>query len=171
MGALEIIGLVFFFIVIAAGMIIIPFSLPGCWLILADAIVYALITKFEQMGLWWLILLLVVASLAELMELFAGIYGTKYYGASRRGIAGAIIGAIVGAILMSPMLFIIGAVIGAFIGAFLGAALFEYATDRDHRRALRAGMGAFLGKMGGILAKEIAAVAMLGIIIYVIFQN
>jgi uncharacterized protein YqgC (DUF456 family) len=171
MAALEVAGLVIFFLIIAAGMIMILFGLPGCWIILADALVYGLITRFEQVTLWVLLLLLVMASAAEGLEFIAGIYGTKYYGASRRGIAGAIVGAIIGAILMSPLLFLIGAVLGAFVGAFLGASLVEYLNDRNYKRALRAGMGAFLGKLGGILAKEIAAVAMLGILIYFIFQS
>ncbi len=171
MAALEIAGLVIFFLIIAAGMIMILFSLPGCWIILADAIIYGLITRFQEVNLWVLLLLLFVATAAEGLEFLAGVYGTKYYGASRRGIIGAIIGAILGAILMSPLLFLIGAVIGAFIGAFLGASIVEYLNDRNYKRAIRAGMGAFLGKLGGILAKEIAAVAMLGILIYFIFQS
>ena len=165
MEVLQIIGHIGFFLVMAGGILVIPFGLPGGWIILADAFVYALATGFQKITWPILGILLAMALVAEGVELLSGIWGAKRYGASRRAIAGAIAGAILGAILMSPLLFLVGAMIGAFLGAFAGAFLIEFLGDRNLRRALRSGFGAFLGRMGAILAKTGMATAMAAIII------
>ena len=166
---LEVLGLVLFFLVMAVGVLVIVFGLPGCWIILADALVYALLTDLEKIT--WVVLaaLLLMALAGEGVELLVNVYGAKRYGASRRAIIGAIGGAILGAVLMSPLLFLVGAVLGAFVGAFTGAFLVEFLSERNAGRALRSGWGAFLGKMGGMLAKGGAAVAMSAVIIARIF--
>lgn len=165
MTVLSTIGLIFFFLVLAGGILVIPFGLPGCWIILADALVFALAAGFQKITWPILGVLLVMALIAEGVELMAGIYGAKRFGASRRAIAGAIAGAILGAILLSPLLFLVGAMLGAFLGSFAGAFLIEFLGDRNLRHALRSGFGAFLGRMGAILAKTGMATAMAVLII------
>lgn len=60
---------------------------------------------------------------------------------------------------------IIGSVVGAFLGSFVGAAAFELIGNREMRPALRAGWGAFIGRLLATAAKAgigvaIAAVAL-----------
>lgn len=169
MSVLQILGLAGFFLVLAGGILIIPFGLPGCWVILADALVYSLFTNFQTLTWPLLGVLLAMALAAEGVELLVGVYGAKHWGASNRAAAGAVAGAILGAILFSPLLFLVGAVLGAFLGSFAGAFLIEYLCDRDFRGALRSGLGAFLGRMAAIIAKTSMAVAMTGLIISRLF--
>ena len=132
---------------------------------MADAAVYVLLTGFAKISWPVLAILLGMALVGEGLELLAGFYGAKHWGASKKGMLGALVGAVLGAVLLSPLLFLVGALLGAFLGAFIGAFLVEYFFDRDANRALRSGLGAFLGRMGGILAKGALAVAMTALII------
>ena len=165
MAALELFGLILFFIVVAAGLVSIVFGLPGCWIILADAAVYALFTGFAKISWPILAILFGLALVGEGVEFLAGVYGAKRWGASRRAVLGALGGAVLGAILLSPLIFLVGALLGAFLGAFIGAFLVEYLFDRDTNRALRSGWGAFLGRTAGLLAKGAMAVGMAALIV------
>ena len=149
----------------AAGLLSIIFGLPGCWIILADAAVYAGLTGFARISWPILAILLGMALVGEGVEFLAGVYGARRWGASRPAVLGALGGAVLGAILLSPLLFLVGALLGAFLGAFIGAFLVEYLSHRDPNRALRSGFGAFLGRIGGILAKGSMAAGMAALII------
>jgi len=151
---------VLFWLVMLAGVAIIPFGIPGTFVIVANALVYAWLTDFVAISWGFLALLLGIAVLAEVVEFFLGAATAGKYGASKVGMLGAMVGGIVGAIWATPILPLIGTLIGAFAGAFAGAALFEYLATRDFDKSLRVGFGAFLGSVGGKLTKIAVAVAM-----------
>src|SRR6185295_13393649 len=104
------------------GLLLIPFGLPGTWVILLGILGYGWLTQFQTVGVWFLVLMTGLAILGEVFETWIGFrYAQKYGGSSRAG-WGALVGGIVGAIVGVPVP-VIGSVIGGFVGAFVGAAL------------------------------------------------
>ena len=82
-----------------AGALLTVFQLPGIWLTLAAAVAYAWYYDWQRLGLWTIGLLAGLAVLAEVAELFTGMWFAKRAGGSRRaawwGLFGGIIGAVV----------------------------------------------------------------------------
>ena len=162
---MAIIGQILFWLFIAIGLLMLPFNLPGTFLMVAVAFVYALFTSFETFTPAVLITLLGLAALAELIEYIIGTFITVKYGASKWGVIGAIGGGIVGAIWGTSIMLVIGTVIGGLLGAYLGAFFLEYLYYKNTEKAIQAGYGAFMGKIGGTVSKLIVAFAMIFIMI------
>jgi uncharacterized protein YqgC (DUF456 family) len=131
--------------------------LPGTPLILVGAIVYAIATDFAVIDGWILAILALICLGAELLEYFAAAIGAKKYGASRAGVYGAIIGGLVGIFILGP--------IGILIGPIAGAVAGELIAGASAPNAIRAGFGAIIGMVGGVVLKFVAGVAMIVIII------
>jgi len=130
---------------LVAGLVLIPFGLPGLWLMVLGVIGYGWLTGFHAVGAWIIVLVVGLAFVGEIVEWWLGFRFAIKYGGSRRAGWGALIGGIVGAVVGVPVP-VIGSVIGAFIGSFAGAALFEYTRERHAGVAVRAGWGAMLGR-------------------------
>lgn len=73
------------------------------------------------------------------MDYLAPIVGARMFGATKRGIIGALIGGFVGILLFPPL--------GIFIGPFIGAVIAEILGGKKIEGALKAGVGTFLGSM------------------------
>ncbi len=129
----------------AAGLLLIPFGLPGLWVIVLGILAYGWLTDFRTLTTGLVALAIGLALLGELVEAWAGFRFAQRYGGSRRAGWGALLGGLVGAVVGVPVP-IIGSVIGGFAGAFAGAALFEYTRARHSETAARAGWGAVLGR-------------------------
>ena len=160
MIVLEILGQLFFWLVMLAAIAVIPMGIPGTFIIVANSLVYALLTDFAEVSVGILGILLAIAVLAEVAEFYLGAATAGKYGASRQGMIGAIVGGIVGAIWLTAFFPLVGTIAGAFVGAFAGATLFEYLNTRDWEKSVRVGIGAFLGSVGGKLTKIAAATGM-----------
>lgn len=157
---MEIFGLIIFCFFLLVGVCIIPFGIAGTFIIVADALVYGLLTGFEKISLPFIGLLLGMALLLELAEeLLSGIMAKKF-GGSKWAVAGAIGGGFVGAIIGTPVTPVLGTLIGGFLGAFSGAAFLEWVHTNDGHRAVRAGVGAFFGAVGGKATKIFVAIIM-----------
>ncbi len=147
------------------GLLLIPLGMPGIWLQVAALIGYAWFTGFATIGAPSIVAVALLALLAEIAEFLLGGRYARRYGGGRRAEIGAILGGIVGAIVGLPLP-LIGSVVGAFVGAFTGAALLELTTRRGAGPALRAGWGAFLGRvvataMKGAVSVVVAAIALI----------
>ncbi|MAW60895.1 MAG: hypothetical protein CMJ94_08680 [Planctomycetes bacterium] len=134
------------------GFLLIPFGLPGNWLIALCAL------PGPWIGLGWtpFLIQLGLASLAELFEFTSALKHARRSGASRAGGWGGILGSIVGAFLLTGLVPvpILGTLLGAAIGAFAGAFLAEIAySQRSHGDGLQSGWGAFLGTLIGKFLK------------------
>ena len=127
------------------GLLLIPFGLPGLWVILLGMLGYGWLTDFRTVSAWALVVAIGLALAGELVEAWAGFRFARRYGGSRRAGWGALVGGLVGAIIGVPVP-VIGSVVGGFVGAFAGAALFEYSGARKSEGAVRAGWGAVLGR-------------------------
>jgi uncharacterized protein len=147
------------------GLVLVPFGLPGLWLMVLGVIGYGWLTGFRTVGVGLIVLTVGLAALGEALEWWLGFWFAERYGGSKRAGWGALIGGIVGAIVGVPVP-VIGSVIGAFVGAFAGAALFEYTRARHAGTALRAGWGALLGRAAaaGLKIGLGLAIAVIGVV-------
>jgi len=125
---------------------------PGTTLILAAAVLHrCMLGPAKSIG-WWSVAALVVLTLASYALDFAGSwYGARRFGATRWGVAGAVAGALVGLFFGLPG-FLIGPIIGTLAGEIIGGKRLVAAG--------RAGWGALLGNLAGMLAKLLIALAM-----------
>jgi uncharacterized protein YqgC (DUF456 family) len=134
------------------GLLLIPFGLPGLWVILLGILGYGYLTNFETLPVWFLGLAIGLCFLGEVLESWIGFRFAKRYGGSSRAGWGALVGGLIGAIVGVPIP-IVGSVIGGFVGAFLGAALFEYSRARETGGSVKAGWGAVLGRAAAAALK------------------
>lgn len=147
-------------------------GVPGTWLLLGSCLLANWLLHPAQaansqhiFGFGVLIALAALALLGEIIEFAAGVAGAKYGGASRRGAWGALVGSIIGAIaaiFLIPIP-IFGSLIGAAGGATIGTIWAEISGGRPPDRALHAGVGAGVGRLGGVLGKISIGLVMWGI--------
>ena len=135
-----------------AGLLLIPFGLPGLWVIVLGIIGYGWLTDFANVSGVLIAAAIGLASLGEIVEAWIGFGFAKRYGGSNRAGWGALVGGLTGAVVGVPVP-VIGSVIGGFVGAFVGAALFEYTRARRSDVAARAGWGAMLGRAAAAAVK------------------
>ena len=118
--------------------------IPGPPLVYAAVMIaqYTLDKPFTtQFMVVWLVLVFVVV----LLDYYVPIWGTRKFGGSKSGVWGSTIGLIVGLFFFPPF----GIIAGPFIGAVVG----ELLTGNDMQRALRSGLGSFLGFITGTIMK------------------
>lgn len=138
-----------------AGLVLIPFGLPGLWVILLGILGYGWLTDFRTLSAWLVALAIGLALLGEVAESWIGLRFAQLYGGSRRAGWGALLGGLAGVILGVPVP-LVGSVVGGFAGAFAGAAIFEYTSARRAEGAVRAGWGAVLGRAAAVGALYLA---------------
>lgn len=134
--------------------------IPGPPLLFAGFLLAAWAEQFQFVGLNTLIVLGLLCLFAIILDFVAGALGAKRYGASKAAIWGALIGAVVG-IVFGP--------IGILFGPFVGAVLGELINGRQLQQAGRAGFGASVGMLIGIMAKLVIGILMLALFLTVRF--
>lgn len=154
---------ILFLIIAIAGLVLNVLGLPGLWLLLLGAIIYAWVTGFDYVGKWTIGALFILAVIAEITETMAGAVGAKRFGASKKAMFAAIVGGIVGSIAGSIFIPvpIVGTLVGMAVGSFAAAAGVERLIDDNNVRALKIGTGAAIGRLGGVLIKSGFGIAML----------
>ncbi|HCV99181.1 MAG TPA: DUF456 domain-containing protein [Verrucomicrobiales bacterium] len=139
-------------------------GVPGTSLIFVGALVHRLyFGDAGGMGWFWLILMGFLMLLSFLIDYVASLLGAKKFGASWRGVLGAFFGIIGGLVILPPL--------GLIIGAFVGAMGFEWAFGRETRDAAKAGFGAALGMMLGMVGSAMCGAVMMGIFLIAAFPN
>src|SRR6184192_4099465 len=98
-----------------AGLALVPLGLPGLWLMLAAVVGYGWLTGFHAIGLVTIAVVLGLALLGELFELWLGYGLARRYGGSPRAGWGALLGGLAGAVIGVPVP-LVGSVIGATSG-------------------------------------------------------
>ncbi len=141
------------------GLLLIPLGLPGLWVIVLGILGYGWLTDFRTLSVGFIIVIVVLALLAEAFEAWIGFRFAQRYGGSRRAGWGALVGGLAGAIMGVPVP-IIGSVIGGFVGAFVGAAVFEYTLARKSGGSVKAGWGAVLGRAAAVAGKMAVGIVM-----------
>lgn len=143
------------FLVALAG-VILP-VLPGVPVAGVAALLAAWMIGFERFGTLALVYVVGLTALSFVLDLIGNWVGTKVYGAGRAGMWGGIVGSLVGLLFFPPF--------GFLFGALVGAAAFELMAGREPNEALRAGVGAFVGALGGTVAKVFIVLAM-GVVVF-----
>lgn len=151
-------------LVLVVSLIMIPFGLPGIWVMLGTAVIYSA-TAGANISTFTLVLVGIVAVAAEVIEYVLSARYVRIYGGSRRGAWGAIIGGTVGAIMGVPIP-IIGSLIGAFAGSFVGALIAELGAGAGKKDASRAAFGALVGRAAAAAMKVAVG---LGIAVWIFF--
>ncbi|MBI3861721.1 MAG: DUF456 domain-containing protein [Planctomycetia bacterium] len=143
-------------------------TLPGNWIIVVAAVLFAWLVKHpshpSSTGLnWWVVgLTFGLAVLGEIIEFAAGAAGAAKSGGSRRGMllsmAGAMLGSITGTMLGTfipiPLVGnLIGAVAGGAAGAFGGAYAGEYWKGKSEKDRLTVSSAAMVGRVFGTVGK------------------
>lgn len=93
----------------------------------------------------FLLIYLGLTLLVTIIDYLVPIYGSKKLGASKYGVWGSTLGLIAGLFFFPPL--------GIILGPFLGAVAGELLHGKKSNEALRSGLGAFLGFVGGTLLK------------------
>lgn len=130
--------------------------LPGVVLVFAGAFWGAWLGGFEQVPVWVVVVLGLLAVLVWAVDYIAGLLGAQKVNASKYAIWGAGVGTVLG-ILMG--------FVGLLFMPFFGAALGEYLHQRNHQRALNVGLATWVGLMVGMIAKIVLVFTMVGIYI------
>ncbi len=131
--------------VLLLSFIMIPFGLPGLWIMVGSALAYQLLLP-GTIGTATVVGTAILALVAEVLEFtLAGRYARKY-GGSRRAGWGAIIGSIIGAIVGVPI-FLLGSIVGGFAGAFIGAFIAERSRGTELSGSSRVATGALIGRV------------------------
>jgi uncharacterized protein YqgC (DUF456 family) len=147
------------------GCLLTVFQLPGTWLILGAALIYA--WHFEWGTITWvpLVVMALLATAAEIAEALSAMSGARKAGASRPAGWGALLGGFGGMIVFAPLipLPIIGSVLGGLLGCFVGAFVVERHIHGDSNHGARVGFGAVVGRLYGLVLKVASAVIMSGI--------
>lgn len=128
--------------------------LPGTTLILIGAVIHKLILPND---LSWLVIGFIALfwALSILADIGGVILGTKWFGGSKWGMAGASGGALVGVFFSLPAL-----ILGTVLGAMAAEKLVAKKTDQD---ALRSGFGAATGFVISTVARLACAGVMIGL--------
>ena len=112
---------------------------------------------------WILGIALLITVVISVLDYVIPSRGTKKFGGSSYGIWGTNIGLIVG--ILAPIPF--GFLLGPFIGAFLGELVFD---SKDHKRALKAATGSFIGLLASSFMKFVVCVMYLGLFLTIVWQ-
>jgi uncharacterized protein YqgC (DUF456 family) len=152
-----------------ACLLLVPFGLPGTWLMLGVAAAYGMATGEPSIGVSTLVGLGLLATVAEIAEFtLAGRY-TRKYGGSRRASWGAIIGGTIGAFAGIPIP-VLGSLIGAFAGSFVGALVFEMSRGTRADASMRVATGALVGRAVAVALKVatglIMAIWIIAVVLY-----
>jgi hypothetical protein len=157
---LFVLGLILLFTFCLAALVSLVVGLPGTFLIVAAALVYAWATGFAAVQ-WstvgWLLLLALVGEGIELVSGTVSAAGTR---PSRRVTIAVLIGGIIGGIVGTPFLLGVGSLVGALMGAFGGAALAVASEGGSMGSAVKTGLAAMRGRLLGFIVKASIAVVM-----------
>ena len=131
-------------------------ALPGPMLVLAGIVLGAWIDDFARVGVGVIAVTAGLAVLAWVLDTVAALMGARRAGASPQALVGAAIGTVVGLFMG-----LVGVLFMPFVGAMAG----ELLAHRDQQRALKVGVGTWLGIVLGTVAKLALSLVMVGLFV------
>jgi uncharacterized protein len=144
-------------LIMFGALLTIPIGLPGLWIMIGVVAVGAVM---KEIGFAVVLITVLIATVAEIIEFFVVKRLTKQYGGSQKAFWGAIAGGTIGVIVGVPVP-IVGSIIAGLIGSFVGAALVTYSETKEMRAAHRVGWGAVLGRALSAVTKTAAGLTIL----------
>jgi uncharacterized protein YqgC (DUF456 family) len=138
---------------------------PGNWIMLGFASFYSWLMPNESpydFGLIVIAMVLLLATIGEVLEFFTGAISTKKAGGTKRGMWFSVIGSIIGSvagIFVGIPIPVVGSLIAALlfsgVGALLGAYYGEKVEGKNSKDAWKVGVSSFTGRILGSLFKII----------------
>jgi uncharacterized protein len=114
------------------------------------------LTKAVPNEYWILGITLAIALIVAVLDYTIPAKGTKRFGGSSYGVWGTNIGLLVGIFAPIPL----GFIIGPFVGAFIGELIYN---SKDHKRAVKAATGSFIGFLASTFMKFVVCVIYFGL--------
>ncbi len=145
-------------IVLGIAGVVLP-AIPGSALLVTGAVLVGWAEGFTRVSGFTVGVCAALGIAIWVVDLLASVLGAKAFGASRWALVGGGVGVVVGLFLGIP---------GIILGPAVGALAFEYARDPNFGRALKAGVGAFLGFVLGTAVKVTLAFALVGALVLAI---
>jgi len=151
----QIIGISLTLIIMLVGLIgnVVP-VLPGTPVVLIAAVGHRLYFGDASINNFFLVVLVLLTALSLVLDFIASTLGAKKFGATWRGMWGAVIGGIIGLFFSLP---------GIILGPFLGAMIFEMLGGKEFKVAAKAGAGAMVGLLLGVVGKFSICVIMIAL--------
>lgn len=112
------------------------------------------LTKAVPNDYWVLGITLLIVLAVVILDYVIPAKGTKRFGGSSYGVWGTNIGLVIGLIAPIPM----GVIMGPFFGALVG----ELIYDKDHKRAVKAATGSFIGFLVSTFMKFVVCMVYFG---------
>lgn len=131
--------------------------LPGPPLVFCGLWMGAWLGDFERVGGYTVLVLAVLAILAQLLDFVASALGARHVGASREAVLGAVLGAVVGLFFGLP---------GLLLGPFVGAVSGELLAHDGITRATKVGIATWIGQLAGVLMKLALSMTMIGVFLF-----
>ena len=119
-------------------------------------------TRIIPMNYWILGITFVVMIVITVLDYVIPAKGTKRFGGSSYGIWGTNIGLLIG--LIAPIPF--GFVIGPFVGALAGELIYN---STDHKRALKAATGSFIGFLASTFIQFVTCMIFFGLFLGILW--
>ncbi len=135
-------------------------GLPGSPLLVVGVALVAWAGHFTRVGWVTIAVSAVLAALILAVDWVAGLLGAKVFGASRWAVLGGGIGLLVGMFLGIP---------GIVFGPMVGAVAFEYWKNPGFGRAMKSGLGVFVGFLVGSAVKVALAFVIIGVLAVALF--
>lgn len=132
---------------------LVPF-LPGHLILFFAAVGHWLMLREDSGVEWWTFVVLgLLLTLSQIFEFMSGAVGTRWFGGTRWGAAGALIGGIVGMFFMP---------FGLILGPLIGSTLCEFVfAKKEVKPAAVSGVGSVLGTVAGLIVKVVVGVVMI----------
>ena len=129
--------------------------LPGHLIIFIAAVAHRLMLGDEAGLRWWsFVILVILMTVSQTFEMISGAAGTKWFGGTRWGAAGALIGTIAGLFFLP-----FGLLLGPLVGAFVAEVAF---AKKETRPAAISGVGSVVGTLAGMGFKIVVGILMIG---------
>ena len=149
----DLLWLVLLDIAILLALLAIPIGLGGNFILLGLAVTVAIATDFSAVGWIALAVMGAAVTVGEILEALLGSLMARRFGASKWGMLGAFAGGLAGAVVGTAIVPVAGSILGSFLGSAGGAIWAELATGQEREKGIRAGWGAFLGKVAATAVK------------------
>jgi uncharacterized protein YqgC (DUF456 family) len=130
-----------------------------------DALSLRWLTGPDHINYRTVIILLLMALLAEALEFMTAVQGPRTGPPVRGTAVAAIAGAFAGGLIGAPVLFGLGAIPGMAVGAWLAVFTVSLTGGATFSTASRAALGAMTGRLKGTVLKLMIAVSMVAVII------
>jgi len=131
--------------------------LPGIPLIFGATVLYAILTRFESIDVYLILVFAGFTVFGLIVDYLANYFSVKKMGGSKAGAFGAVIGLMAGIFL---------GVVWIIVLPFVLAVTFELIAGRESNQALRSGLGSLVGLLFGGLTRFIIGCVMIGIFVW-----